>query len=44
MDEEMTERIAAVIASYLDDLDDPGEVDSDDLAENIVRVIGRTDG
>jgi hypothetical protein len=35
MDEDVTERIREVIESYLDQLDDPGEVDAQDLAENI---------
>lgn len=38
---EVQERIAEVIASYLDQLDDPGDVDSDDLAENIVIQLNR---
>lgn len=32
----LIDRIDGVISSYLDQLDDPGEVDSWDLAENIV--------
>jgi hypothetical protein len=39
MDEDTTELIERVIASYLDQLDDPGEVDAQDLAENIASRL-----
>lgn len=35
MDEDTTDLIEDVIASYLDQIDDPGNVDARDLAENI---------
>lgn len=41
MDEKTLELVTEVIESYLDQLNDPGEVDSDDLAENIVRNLER---
>lgn len=37
--EELTELIAQVIGTYLDDLNDPGDVDADDLAENLARHL-----
>ncbi|WP_367575294.1 hypothetical protein [Streptomyces griseoaurantiacus] len=36
------DHVEETIASYLDQLDDPGEVDAHDLAENIViRMRGK---
>lgn len=32
-------RIEEAIEAYLDDLDDPGDVDSDDLADNVARHL-----
>jgi hypothetical protein len=32
----LVDRVEEVVSAYLDQLDDPGEVDSGDLAENIV--------
>lgn len=39
--DELREQVSEVVASYLDQLEDPGDVDSDDLADNIVRVFGK---
>jgi len=43
-DDALTECIAEVIGIYLDQLEDPGEVDAGELAENIaiqLRRMGR---
>jgi hypothetical protein len=37
----LREQIEEVVSAYLGDLDDPGEVDSEDLAENIVLQLER---
>jgi hypothetical protein len=42
-EEQMIDRVAVVIESYLSQLDDPGEVDSRDLAENIVLRLSKGD-
>lgn len=41
MDEELVDRIEAVVESYLDDIDDPGDVDARVLAENIALSLAK---
>jgi hypothetical protein len=41
LEDELVKVIAQVISDYLDDTADPGDVDSDDLAENIVLYLTR---
>lgn len=41
MNEELAEVVEEVVASYLDLLDDPGDVDAQDLAQNIEQELTR---
>lgn len=41
MDDATVEKVLKVIESYLDQLDDPGDVDAQVLAENIVLNLER---
>lgn len=38
-DDELHELLDEVIGDYLDLLDDPGEVDAGDLADNVMRQL-----
>jgi hypothetical protein len=41
LEAELVEVIAKVISDYLDDIEDPGEVESHELAESIAHELKR---